>query len=107
MSLIVLATGSADLQARVERATDGNAVTLPLGPLPVSPAALFAQLEVDVLPDVIVLDSGLDPQPALELAANFDHHQDSTTPESDLLSEDSDFASADGWIKLDSSWRGL
>ena len=72
MSLIVLATGSADLQARVERATDGNAVTLPLGPLPVSPAALFAQLEVDVLPDVIVLDSGLDPQPALELAANFD-----------------------------------
>ena len=47
-------------------------MTLPLGPLPVSPAALFAQLEVDVLPDVIVLDSGLDPQPALELAANFD-----------------------------------
>ena len=39
---------------------------------PLSPAALFAQLDIDVPPDVIVLDSGPDPKPALELAAQFD-----------------------------------
>jgi pilus assembly protein CpaE len=71
MSLIVLATASADLQDQIQRATDGNCVPLELGPLPLSPAALFAQLDIDVPPDVIVLDSGLDPKPALELAAQF------------------------------------
>jgi pilus assembly protein CpaE len=72
VSRIVLATASADLQERVERATDGTCVSLPLGPLPLSPAALFAQLDVDVPPEVIVLDSGPDPKPALELAKGFD-----------------------------------
>jgi pilus assembly protein CpaE len=71
MSTIVLATASADLQQRVERATDGTCVTLPLGPLDRSPAALFAQLDLVVPPDVVVLDSGPDPQPALHLAAEF------------------------------------
>ena len=72
MSLIVLATASADLQDKVQRATDGNCVPLPLGPLPISPAAMFAQLDMDVPPDVIVLDSGRDATLALELAAQFD-----------------------------------
>jgi pilus assembly protein CpaE len=72
MSRIVLSTASADLQERVERATDGTCVTLPLGPLAGSPAAFFAQLDVDLPPEVIVLDSGLDPRSALELAARFD-----------------------------------
>ena len=72
MSLIVLATASADFRTRIQRATDGNCVPLELGPLPPSPAALFAQLDLDVPPEVLVLDSGLDPKPALELAAQFD-----------------------------------
>ena len=71
MSLIVLATASADLELRVQRATDGACVTLPLGPLPHSSTALLTELDVDVPPGVIVLDSGEDPQPALELAVDF------------------------------------
>ena len=47
-------------------------MTLPLGPLPHSPAALLAELDIDVPPGVIVLDSGADPQPALDLAVDFD-----------------------------------
>lgn len=72
MSRIALATASADLQDRVERATDGTCRTLPLGPLPATPAAFFAQLDVEVPPEVIVLDSGLDSGPALNLALQFD-----------------------------------
>jgi len=72
MSLIVLATASADLVSRIQRATDGHCVPLPLGALPASPAALFAQLDMDVLPDVLVLHSGPDATPALGLAAQFD-----------------------------------
>ena len=70
MSLIVLATASADLQDRIQRATDGNCVPLELGQLPLSPAALFAQLDIDVPPDVLVLDTGVDAKPALEAAAD-------------------------------------
>jgi pilus assembly protein CpaE len=72
MSLIVLATESADLESRIHRATSGHFVPLPLGPLPASPAALFAQVDLAVLPDVIVLDSGRDATLALQLAAQFD-----------------------------------
>jgi pilus assembly protein CpaE len=69
---IVLATASPDLQQRLSQATEGNFRALPLGPLPASPAALFAHLKTAPRPDVILLDSGPDPQPALELAARFD-----------------------------------
>jgi len=74
MSLIVLATASAELELRIQRATDGACVTLPLGPLPHSSTALLAELDMDVPPSVMVLDSGADPQPALELAVDF-HQQ--------------------------------
>jgi len=74
MSLIVLATASADLELRVQRATDGASVPLPLGPLPHSSTALLTELGADVPPSVIVLDSGADPQPALALAVDF-HQQ--------------------------------
>jgi len=72
MSSIVLATKSADLQLRVERATDGMCVTLPLGPLPASPEALFGELGIEVAPDVLVLDAVTDSPGALRLAADFD-----------------------------------
>lgn len=75
MSLIVLATASPELELRIQRATDGGCVTLPLGPLPHSSTALLAELDMDVPPSVVVLDSGADPQPALELAVDF-HQQD-------------------------------
>jgi len=74
MSLIVLATASADLELRIQRATDGGCVTLPLGPLPHNATALLTELDMDVPPGVIVLDSGVDPQPALDLAVDF-HQQ--------------------------------
>lgn len=72
MSRIAVATASVDLQNRIERATDGTCRTLPLGPLPATPAAFFAQLDVEVPPEVVVLDSGLDLGPALHLALQFD-----------------------------------
>jgi pilus assembly protein CpaE len=71
-SRIVLATASADLEQRLDRATNGNCRALPLGPLPSSPAALFAHLKTVYRPEIIVLDSRPDPRPALELAARFD-----------------------------------
>ena len=71
-SRIVLATASADLEQRLNKATDGNCRALPLGPLPASPAALFAHLKTASRPEIILLDSGPDPRPALELAARFD-----------------------------------
>jgi pilus assembly protein CpaE len=72
VSRIALSTASADVQKRVERATDNTCMTLPLGPVPASPAAFFAQLDVDLPPEVIVLDCGVDPRSALELAGRFD-----------------------------------
>ena len=69
---IVLATASVDLEEKFKKATDGACLSLPLGPLPASPAALFAHLKAAPPPEVIVLDSGSDPEPALELAARFD-----------------------------------
>ncbi len=69
---IVLATASSDLQRRLDQATEGNFRALPLGPLPPSPAALFAHLKNAPRPEIILLDSGPDPRPALELAARFD-----------------------------------
>jgi pilus assembly protein CpaE len=72
MSQIVIATASADLEKRVRKATDAGCLSLPLGPLPASPAALFAQLETTPSPDVVVLDSGADSTPALQLAHRFD-----------------------------------
>ena len=72
MSRILLATASADLEARVREATSGHFLSVPLGPLPTSPAALFAHLANAEPPEVVVLDSGSNTEPALELAARFD-----------------------------------
>jgi len=72
MSRVLLATASADLQDRVHKATDGQVLSLPLGPLPADPAHVFAQLERSAAPKVVVLDAGADPEAALELAAHFD-----------------------------------
>ncbi len=69
---IVLATVSADFEKRMQEATDGACLCLPLGSLPASPAALFALLGSAPRPDVVVLDSGMDPEPALMLASRFD-----------------------------------
>ena len=72
MSRVLLATASVDLQERVRQATDGDLLSLPLGPLPTDPARVFAQLEHCTTPRVVVLDSGAEPEVALELAAHFD-----------------------------------
>jgi pilus assembly protein CpaE len=74
VSVIVLASASAGLQDRLAQATDGRCVPLPPGPFPTSPAALLAQLDLAVSPDVVVLDSGRDPTSALELAGQL-HQQ--------------------------------
>lgn len=72
MNQIVLATASADLQKRIQSAMGNTCLALPPGPLPASPAAVFAQLESSRTPEVVVLDSGGDPGPALQLASRFD-----------------------------------
>ncbi|HEX8511255.1 MAG TPA: AAA family ATPase [Propionibacteriaceae bacterium] len=72
MSQIFLATATADVQKRIQAAMSNVCLALPAGPLPPSPAALFAQLESSRPPEVIVLDSGADPTSALQLAARFD-----------------------------------
>lgn len=72
MSRIVLATASADFEARVQQAMDGGCTSLPLGPLPADPAALFAQLEDGSTPEVVVLDPGGEIEQGLELASRFD-----------------------------------
>lgn len=69
---IVLATASVELRHKLEDATDGACLTLPLGPLPATPAELFTHLGAAPRPELIVLDSGADPGPALELASLFD-----------------------------------
>ena len=71
-SRIVLATASPELEQRLDQATDGNCRALPLGPVPASPAALFAHLKTVYRPEIIVLDSRPDPRPALDLAGRFD-----------------------------------
>jgi len=69
---IVLATADADLVRRLQEATDGSCLSLPLGPLPEDPAALFSHLGAAPRPELVVFDSGADPGPALALAALFD-----------------------------------
>ncbi len=69
---IVLATASPDLERRMEEATDGACVSLPLGPLPTTPAAVFSHLGAAPRPELIVLDAGADPAPAIALASLFD-----------------------------------
>jgi pilus assembly protein CpaE len=69
---IVLATSSPDLERRLQEATDGACLNLPLGPLPPNPAALFSHLGDAPRPELVVLDAGADPAPALTLAALFD-----------------------------------
>lgn len=69
---IVLATADADLVRRLQDATDGSCLSLPLGPLPESPAALFRHLGAAPRPELVVFDSGADPGRALALAASFD-----------------------------------
>lgn len=72
MSRIVLATGSADLEERVNKATGGAFFPLPPGPLPRDPAHLFECLENLTPPKVVVLDSELGLAAALDLATRFD-----------------------------------
>jgi pilus assembly protein CpaE len=68
---IVLATASIELEHRVKSATDGASLHLPLGPLPFSPEVFLEELGAAARPEVVMLDSGKDPQPALQLAADF------------------------------------
>ncbi len=69
---IVLATASTDLERRLQEATDGACLSLPLGPLPPTPAAVFSHLGAAPRPELIVLDAGAEPAPALALASLFD-----------------------------------
>ena len=69
---IVLATASTDLERRLQEATDGACLSLPLGPLPPNPAALFGHLGDAPRPELVVLDAGADPAPAIALATLFD-----------------------------------
>ena len=73
LTTVVLASDSADLEQRIEQATDGTFISLPRGPLPRDPAHLFDQLTGPQLPDVVVLHS--DPSAtseALSLAELFE-----------------------------------
>ncbi|GAA1429489.1 hypothetical protein GCM10009616_11670 [Microlunatus lacustris] len=70
---IVLASSSADLGRRLQEATDGSCLNLPLDAvLPPNPAALFSHLGEAPRPELVVLDAGEDPAPALALAGLFD-----------------------------------
>ena len=71
MSRIVLATPSIDLKERVDKATNGAFLSL-LGPVPPDPAHVFAQLDHSTPPKIVVLDACVEPEAALELAAQFD-----------------------------------
>ena len=57
LTTVVLASDSADLEQRIEQATDGFFISLARGPLPRDPAHLFDQLTGPQLPDVVVLHS--------------------------------------------------
>ena len=72
MSRIAAATTTGDLNNQLLEAMEGACLVLPPGPLPASPGAFFTALDVQAPPEVIVLDSGPDPGPALHLAALFD-----------------------------------
>jgi pilus assembly protein CpaE len=69
MSLILLATASADLEQRVLAATGGQAVTLPPGPLPADVAQLIGPPPTPDTPTVLVLDCALGMPAALQLTA--------------------------------------
>ncbi len=68
----MLATGSADLAERVDKATDGAFFAIPPGPLPRDPAHLFEHLEHLTPPKVVIIDSELGLEAALDLASQFD-----------------------------------
>ncbi|HET7476556.1 MAG TPA: AAA family ATPase [Dermatophilaceae bacterium] len=70
--MIVMATASTDLKDRMLQATSGDVFVLPLGPLPLDPAHLFAQILDPTPPKVVILDAALDLQAALQLAMQFD-----------------------------------
>ncbi|PFG38243.1 pilus assembly protein CpaE [Georgenia soli] len=72
MTRIVLATASADLEARFHAATGGAFLALPPAPLPNDPAHLFALLNGAPPPDVVVLDAELAAEHALDLAGLLD-----------------------------------
>jgi pilus assembly protein CpaE len=72
VSRIVIASESAEFVDRVQQAMDFSCVALPLGPLPLDPAGLFAQLSDGLPPEVVVLDSSADIEQALDLASRFD-----------------------------------
>ncbi|WP_277453100.1 AAA family ATPase [Janibacter sp. DB-40] len=72
MTRIALATASADLEARFRAATGGAFVALPPAPLPSNPAQLFALLDGAPAPDVVVLDTELAEEHALDLATLLD-----------------------------------
>ncbi len=69
MSHIVAVTESDDFRYQLLQAAQGVRLSLAQGPMPASPAALFAQLADPEPPTVVVLDAGEDVRPALELAA--------------------------------------
>jgi pilus assembly protein CpaE len=72
MTRIVLATASADLEARFHAATGGASLALPPAPLPNDPAHFFALLNGAPSPDVVVLDAELAAEHALDLAGRLD-----------------------------------
>ncbi|WP_153505871.1 AAA family ATPase [Cumulibacter manganitolerans] len=75
MSRIVLASGSADLQQRVQEATAGGSMSLWQTPFPQDPAQLLEPLAKYLPPDAVVLDPGpAGIEKGLELAARFDHY---------------------------------
>ncbi|WP_341360807.1 AAA family ATPase [Georgenia sp. M64] len=70
MTRILLATPSATFRERFSYATGGAYFAVPLGALPINAAELFQHLDGAPLPDVVVLDSGDNPSPALSLSAS-------------------------------------
>lgn len=73
MTRIILASDSTELESQAREATGDCSLTVLRGPLPASPAELFARLDDTAMPEVVVLDAGSgDPLGALNLAAAFD-----------------------------------
>ena len=79
MTILVLATTSAELEAAVHAAADGPVLMLPAGPLPADPAHFAQRLGAEVLPDVIVLGPGVPVDAALALGAAFDRSYPGTS----------------------------
>lgn len=72
MSRIVAVTASPILERQIQEAAGGDATVFPLWPLPTDPWDVLSPLSQPAPPEVVVVDTGIAPEQALKLAANFE-----------------------------------